>query len=631
MIKVSKSLQSSERFLQIIDALKAEAKAKTVVVFTSQVSHIKSLLLAANERHLIGQIQWVGSDAWGNVVWLKDLQHLAHNAITVSPTSKRLKAFEDYFTLLRPETNTRNPWFKEYWQMHFNCSLDTKIVKPFPKTCSDDTKLTLENSNIDMRSSRAIDAVNAFARALHAMHADVCPGSEGLCTNMINISGLEFLKYVRNVSFKGATGHKVAFDKHGDVDGIYDIMLFKKHNKFYRNSVIGLWASKLDMNNLASLEDSGYKILKSSCAVYCSAKEIMVPVKGKETCCWECVPCNGNGYVVNQTTCLRCAPGYWPIKNGQGCERIELMYFGKYIAYSVPTIMFAVIGIIITVFVMIMLVRNDKTPIVKASGRELAYLILSGILLSFIHTFIVALKPSDVTCIIRFFGGSVAFSICYAAIFIKTNRISRIFNRRNIAKRPILILPTSQLVLVLGVVCVQVLILCMLTLLRMPKAKVFYPTVSSVYLDCTVQDLDFGLSQVYNFLLILACTLYAFKTRKIPSNFNEAKFIAFAMYSTCVIWLAFLALYFMNSLSLERSLILCVSISLVAYFLLGTLFGHKVYILVFEPHRNVRKPVTSLSLSSMNQTNNVRCPKCTSAAGSMPVVNENLTVHKTAG
>lgn len=614
MIKDSKSSQSSETFLQIIDALKAEPKAKTVVVFTSQESHIRSLLVAANERNLIGKIQWVGSDAWGNVVWLKELQHLAHNAITVSPKSVRLKAFEDYFIALRPDTNTRNPWFKEYWQVHFNCSLG-RTLNSFPKMCSNSTKLTKKNSNIDMRSSNAIDAVNAFARALHAMHTDLCSGSAGLCKNMINISGLEFLKYIRNVSFEGATGHKVAFDNHGDVDGIYDLMLFKKHNDIYRNSIIGLWADKLKMKDRRSLEDSGYKILKSSCAVFCSANEIMVPVKGKETCCWECIPCKGNSYVVNQTTCVRCAPGYWPIKNGQGCEKIKVIYFGKYIAYSVPTMMLAGIGIVITVFIIIMLARNDKTPIVKASGRELAYLILSGILLSFIHTFIVALKPSDVTCVIRFFGCSIAFSICYAAIFIKTNRISRIFNRRNIAKRPILILPTSQLVLVLGVVCVQVLLLFMLTLLRMPKSKVFYPTISSVYLDCDVQDLDFGLSQVYNFILILVCTLYAFKTRKIPSNFNEAKFIAFAMYTTCVIWLAFLALYFMKSVSLERSLILCVSVSMVAYVLLGTLYGPKVYILLFKPHRNVRKPVTSLSLSSISQTNNIRCPKCTYAAG----------------
>jgi hypothetical protein len=623
MIKVEKSSETSDTFLDIIDALGAEPLAKTVVVFTSQESHIRSLLAAAKERGLIGQIQWVGSDAWGNVVWLKELQHLAHNAITVSPKSVKLEAFEDYFTALKPNNNTRDPWFKEYWQIHFNCSMG-KTLGAFPVKCNDSLKLTTKNSNIDMRIASAIDAVNAFAHALHAMRADICTGSVGPCVkDMINTSGSVLLKYIRNVSFQGASRIQVAFDNHGDVEGIYDIMLFKKQNNIYKNSFIGLWANQLKMNSRKSFEETGYKILTSSCAVHCSANEIMVPVKGKESCCWECVPCNGNSYVINRTTCVQCPPGFWPIKDGIGCSKIKVMYFGKHLAYSVPTILFAGVGVILTVFVIIMLARNDKTPIVKASGRELAYLILSGILLSFIHTFVVALKPTDVTCLIRFFGCSIAFSICYAAIFIKTNRISRIFNRRNIARRPILILPTSQLVLVLGVVCIQVLFLLMLALLRTPKAAVFYPTVSTVYIDCAVEDLDFGLSQVYNFILILVCTLYAFKTRKIPSNFNEAKFIAFAMYSTCVIWLAFLAMYFMKSLSLERSLILCVSVSLVAYVLLGILFGPKVYILLFKPHRNVRKPVTSLSLSSINQTNTIpRCPRCSHLCGGVNVSGE---------
>ena len=44
--------------------------------------------------------------------------------------------------------------------------------------------------------------------------------------------------------------------------------------------------------------------------------------------------------------------------------------------------------------------------------------------------------------------------------------------------------------------------------------------------------------------LIILCTVYAVKTRKIPSNFNEAKYIGFTMYSTCIVWLAFIPIFF---------------------------------------------------------------------------------------
>jgi len=51
--------------------------------------------------------------------------------------------------------------------------------------------------------------------------------------------------------------------------------------------------------------------------------------------------------------------------------------------------------------------------------------------------------------------------------------------------------------------------------------------------------ISFGL----DLLLIAMCTLYAFKTRNLPENFNEAKFIGFTMYTTCVIWIAFVVLH----------------------------------------------------------------------------------------
>jgi len=38
--------------------------------------------------------------------------------------------------------------------------------------------------------------------------------------------------------------------------------------------------------------------------------------------------------------------------------------------------------------------------------------------------------------------------------------------------------------------------------------------------------------------------VYAVKTHKIPENFNESKHIGFTMYTTCVIWLGFIPIYF---------------------------------------------------------------------------------------
>lgn len=111
--------------------------------------------------------------------------------------------------------------------------------------------------------------------------------------------------------------------------------------------------------------------------------------------------------------------------------------------------------------------------------------------------------------------------------------------------------------------------------------------------------------QVYNMVLITVCTVYAVKTRKVPENFNEAKFIGFTMYTTCIIWLAFIPLYFgtANSHEVQKTAknleiisplqiqitTLCITISLSAYVTLFCLYSPKLYIIILHPEKNVRK------------------------------------------
>jgi metabotropic glutamate receptor 2/3 len=62
-----------------------------------------------------------------------------------------------------------------------------------------------------------------------------------------------------------------------------------------------------------------------------------------------------------------------------------------------------------------------------------------------------------------------------------------------------------------------------------PGIRPAYPQRDQAVLKCRMEDSSFLLSQVFNVLLIVICTVYAVKTRKIPENFNESKFIGFTM------------------------------------------------------------------------------------------------------
>ena len=63
-----------------------------------------------------------------------------------------------------------------------------------------------------------------------------------------------------------------------------------------------------------------------------------------------------------------------------------------------------------------------------------------------------------------------------------------------------------------------------------PGTRMAYPQRDQTSLKCKMEDSSFLISQIFNVTLIAVCTVYAVKTRKIPENFNESKFIGFTMY-----------------------------------------------------------------------------------------------------
>ena len=88
-------------------------------------------------------------------------------------------------------------------------------------------------------------------------------------------------------------------------------------------------------------------------------------------------------------------------------------------------------------------------------------------------------------------------------------------------------------------------------------------------------------SCVYNLLLILACCYYAFKTRKVPSNYNESKFIAVSVYSTLVLCLAAVPVYTTAVTVIQKVATLCTALLLNAYLTLVCVYLPKLYAVRF--------------------------------------------------
>jgi hypothetical protein len=79
------------------------------------------------------------------------------------------------------------------------------------------------------------------------------------------------------------------------------------------------------------------------------------------------------------------------------------------------------------------------TPVVKATTRELSYIILIGIMACYAMTFVIIAPPSTPTCFVVRTVPGLAFAMIYGALLTKTNRIARILagsKKRILTKKP---------------------------------------------------------------------------------------------------------------------------------------------------------------------------------------------------
>ena len=263
-------------------------------------------------------------------------------------------------------------------------------------------------------------------------------------------------------------------------------------------------------------------------------------------CCWVCIKCRETEIVVDPLTCHECAHGSLPDQNFTHCIKLPELYMTLDSVWAIVPVVFSIVGISSVLFIFVVFLKFNNTPVIMASGRELCFVLLLGLLLSYAMSFVMVARPSPVSCGLQRLGLGTSLCLCYAALLTKTNRISRIFNRgiKAMVKRPSYTSPRSQIVICMTMVSVQVVAAVTWIILEVPGTTYEYPDRKTVILRCQTTNLHIVISLLYNMLLIIMCTVYAFKTRKIPENFNEAKYIAFTMYSTCIVWLAFIPTYF---------------------------------------------------------------------------------------
>ncbi len=222
----------------------------------------------------------------------------------------------------------------------------------------------------------------------------------------------------------------------------------------------------------------------SVCSQPCDRGQVKTYLEG-EKCCFHCLNCTRYQVLISETQCIDCPDGFLPDIDKTRCIPIPEEYMRPDSVWSICALLFSWTGIFVTLFVIFVFIKYNDTPVVRASGRELCFVLLAGILMCYGMTFILVQKPSDFLCGAQKAGIGFCFAVVYSAILTKTNRIARIFKAgKKSARRPSFISPKSQLLICGGLAIIQVFITVVWLAFSPPKAIHFYPTREDNHLVC---------------------------------------------------------------------------------------------------------------------------------------------------
>ena len=386
----------------------------------------------------------------------------------------------------------------------------------------------------------------------------------------------------------------------------YDIHLFVKEKGKYKSVHIGEWVvnktdedQQYDSSELDALfevdltrliENGSDSYFRALCSEHCQSGYVRVRDRNalKSQCCWSCQKCPPNNININDT-CIPCDRTEMAV--GSTCKELPKRYLDISTNPDDPfhgTILFlSIVGLSLTLFVVVLFIMFNGNRIVRAYGRDLCYMILTGVAILFICPFPFLVRPTTIACIFRGSLPGIAFLTCYAPLFLKINRIYRIFlHAQTSVARPALVSSKSLLLCSFGIVAVQFLLSGVWFVSKMPNPDSVLPSNREyTILTCKGESspILMLLNLVLSVIFMVSSTVLAFKTRHFPKNYNESKYIGITLYVTCVAWALFFPGYFFASsgnMEFWREYLMCIVCVLIGYITLLGLFGPKVKLLL---------------------------------------------------
>ncbi|XP_069748432.1 LOW QUALITY PROTEIN: extracellular calcium-sensing receptor-like [Narcine bancroftii] len=526
----------TQKQLEFIADVIQNSSAKVIVVF-SNGPDLEPLIQEIVRRNITDRI-WLASEAWASssLIAKPEYFHVVGGTIGFALRAGRIPKFHEFLKKVHPSRSSDNGFVKEFWEETFNCYF------------TEESLTQLKNSKMPSHGLALNDGSTKTGPSRRTKFQHPCTGEE-------NITSVEtpYLDYT--------------------------------HLRISYNVYVAVYSIAHALQDIYSCTAGKGIFANGSCA----------DIKKVEA--WQKVP-NYTSLIVSfspvdASACIKCPNDFWSNENHTSCIAKEIEYLSWTEPFGIALTIFAVLGILITSFVLGVFIKFRNTPIVKATNRELSYLLLFSLICCFSSSLIFIGEPRDWTCRLRQPAFGISFVLCISCILVKTNRVLLVFEAK---------IPTSlhrkwvglnlQFLLVFLCIIVQI-VTCVIWLYTAPPSSYRNHELEDeiIFITCDEGSLmALGFLIGYTCLLAAICFFFAFKSRKLPENFNEAKFITFSMLIFFIVWISFIPAY-VSTYGKFVSAVEVIAILASSFGLLGCIYFNKCYIILFKPSRNTIEEV----------------------------------------
>ncbi|XP_036600962.1 vomeronasal type-2 receptor 26-like [Trichosurus vulpecula] len=523
-----------------------------------------------------------------------------HGAFIFSYQTSEIPGFKAFLRTVTPTKYPENVFLKSFWVSAFECPDEPEKLEQ--EDCSPNASLEmlpLHHFDMTMSSLSCLlyNAVYSVAWAIHEMlHIRSEMGSIRDEGDLVP-QPWQLHSSLRNICFNNTAGDQVILDEEKNPVAKYNIMSFRvpydcdealvKVGQFVPQSLLD---QDLTICEEIHPEWLNLKTFRAVCTKDCGFGFRKIAQEEQPACCFDCAQCP-EGEISDQRdmdNCVKCPEDQYPNKEKDQCLPKVVTFLSVQEPLGWTLTCMALSFSLLTVLILIIFVKHQDTPIVKANNRLLSYTLLISLIFCFLCSLLYIGRPTTATCLLQQTTFGIVFTVAVSSILAKTIMVVLAFKATRPGSRMRMwVQPKVSNSLVVFCSVIQV-IFCGIWLgTSSPFLGVDTNSEPGhIIIECKEGSaIAFYCVLGYMGILALGSFMVAFLVRNLPDTFNEAKFITFSMLVFCSVWVSFLPTYQTSKgkamVAVEVFAILASSAGL-----LGCIFFPKCYVILLRPETN---------------------------------------------